>query len=87
MICCCFLQEVATALLMYTIHLKAIFTCHKIQILINLIFFLFKQTLKTLSDITLLFYDRVGLDMNLRKLKSLYRKAWENDFDHKHYRI
>ena len=42
------------------------------------IIILFKQFLR---DIILLSDDIAGLDMNLQEWKSLFRKAWENDYD------
>ena len=38
---------------------------------------LYKQTVR---DITRLFHDIAGLDMNLEEWKVLCRKAWENDY-------
>ena len=58
----CFLQEVVKVFLIFTIYLKADFTCQKKQFVKNLIlFFSFKQNLK---NIILLFHVIVGLDTN-----------------------
>ena len=88
MICCqrnkksiliCFLLEVGIIILIYTLYLKALSFSEKTQFVINLIFLLFKQTQR---DITLVFLDIAGLDMNLKGWEQLCRKAWENEYDY-----
>ena len=76
----CFLQEVVAIILMYTVYLKAIFTCQKTRIVNILnIFFSFKQILRNVIP---LIYEIARLDMNLVGWKQLCRKAWENEYEY-----
>ena len=46
---------------------------------ISNIIILFKQTVRDIKDIKLLFHDIAGLDMNVEEWK-ISRKAWESDY-------